>query len=255
MISTGRRRNGIVRVLIQIAFAFATVAIVFLFWGPAGAHNICPFAVAIVPSMYLAIGGKIFWLAGIVIGVLGIVSCLIFPRVFCGWVCPVGLLFEFFAWIGKKIGISAKPVPDWLNEKMRFFAFGILVFVIVFSFAKRYLTCQIGCPFFWCFAVGSVPLSLINILSLAVILILAFYMERSFCRYVCGYGAILQIFAPFSLFRIYRNIELCPSCKQCNVCPMGIDVMNKEFVRSAHCISCDKCIDKCPKGALSWVKR
>lgn len=254
MIRIERGRRKIVRVITQIAFLLATVAIVLLLWGTAGAHNICPFALAIAPTMWLRIGGKIFWLVGIIVGILGIISTLIFPRLFCGWVCPIGSFFEFLGWLGKKIAISAKPVPNWLNEKLRMFAFGVLIFILIFSFGQGFLTCRIGCPFFWSFALWSISIPALDIAVLSIIVILAFRLERSFCRYICVYGAILQIFAPLSVFHIYRNIELCPSCKECRVCPMGIDVMNAEFVRSAHCISCNKCINSCPKGALSWVK-
>jgi ferredoxin len=49
-------------------------------------------------------------------------------------------------------------------------------------------------------------------------------------------------------------------CVQCGVCsfncPMGIDVRRHvwrgEPVRDSHCLTCNQCVDRCPRGLLRF---
>ncbi|NYT19826.1 MAG: 4Fe-4S dicluster domain-containing protein, partial [Methanosarcinales archaeon] len=51
--------------------------------------------------------------------------------------------------------------------------------------------------------------------------------------------------------KIRRDHSLCNSCGVCDrVCPMWIDVSKKDVVRDTACISCMKCVQKCPVDAL-----
>ncbi len=244
------------RLAIQ-AFWFVLFVIVGrIVWGIGGSHNLCPWAIIEVPLLVARFGSELFYEIGMAIGSIGILAVILFPRPFCGWICPLGTLFDSIAFIGNKLHIQAKPLPHWLNERMRIFSYGIAVLLMVITFARGYLQCTIACPAFWICSAGEIPIGLVSIVLLVGILILSLRISRGFCRFICPYGALTAMLVPLSRRRIHRNIELCNSCESCRTaCPMGIDVMREIDVDSAHCISCNECVVACPKSGFSWKNR
>ncbi len=87
---------------------------------------------------------------------------------------------------------------------------------------------------------------------LAVILFMALFITRPFCRYLCPTGAMMGLVGQFSFLTVSRSATEClgptcdsPRCKQS--CPVGIDVMAKPFgpIHDAECLLCLDCVAKC----------
>ena len=244
------------RSIIQLFAAAMFITVCLSVWGVTGTHNLCPWAVIEVPILALRLNLGLFYEIGIAIGLIGIVGTLFYPRPFCGWICPLGTLFDILGDVGAKLKLAAKPVPHWLNEKMRVFAFGIAAILILLSFVRGSLACTIACPAFWLCSMWSMTIPLISLILLIGILVLSLRLKRGFCRYICPYGALTTLFVPISRYSIKRNLEVCNSCGLCkSACPMGIDVQNRLVVKSTHCISCSECIKSCKKNGLHWGKR
>ena len=245
-----------VRSIVQLFFLVVFVFLVRVLWGAAGAHNLCPWALVEVPALMLSLKVGIFFVGGVILGIIGIAATLFYPRPFCGWVCPLGTLFDFLGDLGKKIGFSAKQIPHWLNEKLRFFSYGVLGILVVMTFLTKRLVCIYGCPAFWICSAGRIAVPIITIVILAAVFILSLRVKRGFCRYICPYGALTALFVPLSMKKVRGNLEVCISCRICSkACPMGIDFLHDFDVNSAHCISCGECIDSCPKRTLFWGNR
>ncbi|RKZ35243.1 hypothetical protein DRQ33_00135 [bacterium] len=248
--------NNPLRSVIQLLFVVIFVVIVRYFWGFAGAHYVCPWALAEVPVLMIKLKTRLFFIWGIIIGIAGIAVTLVYPRVFCGWICPLGTLFEFLGNCGQKIGIHSHRIPHWLNEKMRIFSFGIIIILLVLTYFKGLLICQFACPAFWLCAMWKLSIPIVAIGFLILWLLLSVRVKRGFCRYVCPYGGLTSLFVPLSHFAVKMNLELCNNCGLCNkACPMGIDLTGNITVRSEHCIACNDCIKYCPKQSLYWGKR
>ncbi len=245
-----------IRLIVQLFSAACFIVIVGFVWGAAGVHNICPWTIVEVPILMLKLKLGVFYIAGIAIGIAGIVATFFYPRPFCGWLCPLGTLFDFLGDIGQKIGFSSKTIPHWLNERMRIFSYGVFALLVVLTFLKGTLVCTSACPAFWICTAGQIAMPVLTIIFLILILALSLRVKRGFCRYVCPYGALTAVFVPLSHYEVRGNLEVCNSCRICtNACPMGIDFLHDFEAKSAHCISCGECIASCPQKALFWGKR
>jgi len=68
-------------------------------------------------------------LPGLVFSLVMVVMTLILGRFFCGWVCPLGSLIDFFgAWRKKK-----RRLPDIMNAKIRKTKYVILAIIVFFA--------------------------------------------------------------------------------------------------------------------------
>lgn len=170
--------------------------------------------------------------------------------VFCGWLCPFGTIQRIAGKIGKRI--FGKRYNTFISKKQH----------NTFKYT-RYLVAIVG--------VGVVILAKIGVMdkilsdeithTLEIIAYIAITLSLTtknfYCKYFCKDGAIYSIFNVFKPKRIRRNTSSCVSCKKCdNICPMGIDISNKEAVKDIYCISCYQCTSICPiEDTLSIKKK
>jgi len=216
---------------------------------------LCPWTAIEVPLLMLRLHVNFVYLTGFIIGLLGLAATLVFPRPFCGWVCPLGTMFDFIGEIGRVTKIAAKPIPHWLNEKLRVFAYGVAIILILMTLVQGSLACISACPAFWICSKFSAGIPIITILFLFIILILSLRVKRGFCRFVCPYGALTGLLMPLTRYKIQGNLEVCINCRLCyRACPMGIDFLAEFEIKSPHCISCGECKMACPKCGLDWDK-
>jgi len=80
--------------------------------------------------------------------------------------------------------------------------------------------------------------------------------NRSYCRFICPYGATFGLLNKLGFFRIRLDREKCIDCGLCEqVCDMGIPVAaqgrGSGSVRTIEeCTGCARCVVSCPKNAL-----
>ncbi len=243
-----------IRLAIQ-SVSFAIFSYVILhFWGVAGAHRVCPFAAIEAPI--LALRHRIpldFFVIGIFLGIFFFLLSFVFPRAFCGWVCPIGFASRILGSIGRKLRLN-KTVPVKRNDKLAWFAFIVLICVALATFISGRLICMVGCPFFWGYAIWAMPIMPIAAGLITIFAIGSLFIERFFCRWFCPFGALLGIAGRFSIFAIRRKKECCSGCGLCYDCPMGT-LPKKSVVDGPMCISCMRCTGVCKAGCLSLEKR
>lgn len=185
-----------------------------------------------------------------------ILITIVFRSGFCGWLCPLGAISDGFRAIGKKIGgltslkSANKKYKKWvknnrgilykLDKGLRFLKYLLLIWILQAAFLD-----------FASISSGGILLALF-VLILAIVVVLNFFVDRAWCRYLCPVGATFGFVSLFSPTKVVRNEGACISCKLCTKnCPMGIDVANIVKVNDTECITCLKCIDACPvDGAL-----
>jgi polyferredoxin len=145
--------------------------------------------------------------------VLPVIFALLFGRVFCAGVCPMGALQEL---VNVKNFRLSRPVEAVLGIiPWIYLAFAVLYAVTRSSF----LICRFD-PFIGIFRMGG---DIGMILFGALMLVAAVFTGRPFCRFLCPYGALLSLFSRVSV----RRIKITPSC-----------------------INCDLCLDACPLNAI-----
>jgi polyferredoxin len=173
--------------------------------------------------------------------VAGIIALLaltfLFGRFFCGYLCPIGALFELaFRVPVPKVRIPWPRLP--LIIRMGVF---LLIVVAGVTFSIGVLN-PFGIREFF-----SLKSSVFSVVFLALILV-AIFVYRPFCQFVCPIGALAFGSGYFSLFKI-RRTTACISCGKCErACPT-CEAGRED--RKGECYLCRRCIDVCPvSGAL-----
>lgn len=225
---------------------------------------------------------------GIVIGLL--VLTLLFGRLYCSIICPLGILQDIFARFGK-IGKKNKYKYSFSkNHKILRITSLVLFFIILaipcvnfiahliapYSaygriatniFAPLYALCNNGLAYIaermdsylfysvdvWIKSILSLVIAIITCIGLAI---LAWRNGRTWCNNICPVGTILGFVSQYSVFKPIINTEKCNKCGLCSrTCKAAcIDSKNQEIDYS-RCVSCFNCIETCNKNAIEYKRR
>lgn len=143
--------------------------------------------------------------------ILPIIFALLFGRVFCAGVCPLGALQEI-------VNIRNYKLSKTVTGVLSIFPWIYLGFAVLFAITNSsFILCRYD-PFVGIFRLGGEwPLLIFGI----ILLIFSVFIGRPFCRFICPYGAILSLFASVSFFRIKITKKECINCQLChNACPV-----------------------------------
>ncbi len=205
--------------------------------------------------------------AGFIFMVLAMVSVLIVGRFFCSWGCHILALEDLSAWMLEKIGIRPKPVR---LRTLLLVPPGAMFYMFVWPQISRLIdgrempvlhitTDESGWASFitddfW----RNLPGPGVIIFTFFVVGFLIVYLlgSRSFCRYVCPYGALFSLadrVAP-------GKIVALGDCTQCGICTAkcSSDIrVHEELtvfgkVVSPSCLKDLDCVSSCPEGAIGF---
>lgn len=199
-----------------------------------------------------------------------LVACLVVPRAFCGYLCPLGTLIDLFDWcVGKRVlRFRVQRRGYWVHLKYYILTgvlvtslFGVLLagFVAAIPVVTRGLLfllgpLQLGVARGWYLVP---PMNAGHFVSLGLffsVFALGFLAPRFWCRYVCPSGAVFSV--ANRLRASSRSVDVtCISCDQCvQVCPF--DAIKPDFsTRFADCTLCQTCAGVCPTGAIEYKGR
>lgn len=219
-----------------------------------------------------------------ILTVLGLLT-LLFGRIYCSVICPLGVFQDIVAWIGS---FFQKKKKYGFRLEKRFLRIGFLIFFLVsalvgftagvllldpYSIFGRFMANLFSHLYYF----GNNALYLLTekfdigdfyyvnpfeenyfvlILSLCIlflILYLAIRFGRLYCNSVCPVGTILGFLARFSIFRIRIDHSKCNQCGLCaNQCKSSCIDDKDQKVDMSRCVVCFNCLGSCRQGALSW---
>ena len=202
-----------------------------------------------------ALTGSLITLA-VVLGVT-----VLWGRFFCGYLCTFGALQELLAFARKKLIPEVRRMPEKADKLLKYVKYGVLLAVVLLVWV---LQLPVDSTFSPWGVFGALLSGNLTVMGEAVptigfglllgILILSFFVERAFCRYLCPLGALFTPLSAGRLFRIRRLETACTGCQQCTrTCAMGVTVHEDDFVRSGECIDCMRCMAVCRPQALRPV--
>ena len=219
-----------------------------------------------------------------------LILTLLFGRVYCSVICPLGVMQDIISWIhGKtkkknRFRFSYSPAKKWLRYAV------LVAFVVALVLGAHSLVAlvapysaygriasnllapiyQWGNNFFAWIAerAGSYAFYSVDVwikstatfavaaATLVVVGFLAWKNGRTWCNTICPVGTVLGFFAKFSLFAPVINTEKCRNCGLCGKqCKAACINMKEHEIDLSRCVACMDCIDTCKEGAISYARR
>jgi MauM/NapG family ferredoxin protein len=229
--------------------------------------------------------------AALFLSLATIALTLVFGRVFCGWICPLGSMNNAVSILSR----SKKNSPGKLYRLKYYILFFILAAAFFgiqmagildpLSLFARSLTINVY-PF-----VNSVFMSMLGLIEqyapagaadisgrvysalrgtvlpfievhygqsmliggiFIIILLMNIIEKRFWCRYLCPLGALLGLLSKFAPFGV-KVSNGCVSCGACSKPCQGDAVMDNGSARmKTECLVCMDCDDPCPNGAVQF---
>ena len=217
---------------------------------------------------------------GVIIGLVAIT--LVLGRIYCSVICPLGVLQDVFAWMGKK---AKKNRYSYSKAKSRLRYAVLVVFVVLMVLGLAGVATLIA-PYsafgriaqsllqpLWMWGnnllammaeradsyafysvdvwLKSLPVLIIAVVTTVVLFVLAWRGGRTYCNTICPVGTVLGFVSRFSLLKIRIEEDKCIKCGLCakNCKASCIDFKNMK-VDYSRCVDCFDCIGKCKKGAI-----
>ncbi|MDF7799892.1 4Fe-4S binding protein [Pontiellaceae bacterium B1224] len=144
-----------------------------------------------------------------------LIFALLFGRVFCAAVCPLGAIQE-------AVAIKPVKVPLAVEKVLSIFPY-IYLGLAMLSVAMNagFIICQYD-PFVGFFRLGA---SFSMLIFGALMLLIGIFVARPYCRFLCPYGVLLNWCSKLS----WKHATITPS----------------------ECIDCKLCADSCPYNAIN----
>ena len=194
---------------------------------------------------------------GIVVFVVSTVGfVVVFGRVLCGFVCPMGLAQDVMHKIRQATKVEGIAMTERMYQALVPIRWVMLLLMIGLSFVGGNF-----CNF--CPAIALTPVAAGLSVSLyasgflmVFVLIASFFKRRFFCT-ICPLGYLMGLAYRVQPFRITKDCTACTECGACyEACPMGIKQLyterEKTDVTDVSCIMCGECVRCCPEDrALS----
>jgi polyferredoxin len=193
--------------------------------------------------------------------IVTIIATLLFGRVWCGWICPLGAILQLYGPVG------TRKVQSWF----RMIKYGLLIVLFIMalfgSLAFMWLdpitilVRGVSDPISVVLGIIEMPglkvATLLSTLMLVLVLGLNLLEKRFWCRYLCPLGALLGLGSKFDWIRRRVNENSCVKCGDCvKTCPMG--AINPDTIKNdpAECVMCLDCADApCPKTAITYGRQ
>ena len=139
--------------------------------------------------------------AQIVMGVLLFVGVLLFSKLFCSFICPIGTVSEFLGKLGDKLKVrlTIKGIPDKILRSIKY----ILLFITVYyTLQSNELFCKKFDPYYALASGFDIDVVVLYaIITIAIVILGSIFIRLFWCKYLCPLGAISNIFK-FSFFFI-----------------------------------------------------
>lgn len=174
---------------------------------------------------------------------VGIVATAFFMgRFFCGYICPIGAMQDFFKYVGSKLRLKEVKFSN-KPELLKYIVLIVIMVLSIFGMGNlvsplspwlAYLNIFIGAKL----QIGALILLLIMLISL--------FGRRIFCRYFCPLGAFQSLLYAIGPLKIKKGNCDCSYCLK--NCPVSEEFRSTEKEISPECINCLKCINTCIKN-------
>ena len=220
---------------------------------------------------------------------LWVVLTLVFGRVYCSVICPLGVFQDVVSWFSgrrkkKKYRFSYSPAVSWL----RYGVLGLFIIAMIagigsvvallapYSSYGRIVSNLFAPVYQWgnnvlaYFAersdsyafyetsvwLKSLPTFIIAAGTFVVLVVLAWRNGRTYCNTICPVGTVLGFFSRYSLFRPEIDAEKCTNCSLCSrKCKAACINYKDHRIDYSGCVAWMDGNGTCKRGASGYKYR
>lgn len=218
--------------------------------------------------------------------VLLVVLTLVFGRVYCSVICPLGVFQDAVSWVAGKVKKNRFRYSKAINV-LRYIVLALFMaallsgagFVVVkllapYSAYGRMVSSllqpiyiginnglaliaeRVGSYAFYSVDVWmkSVPVFVVAGLTFLVLVVLAWRGGRTYCNTICPVGTLLSFISRFAWLKPTIDTARCNGCGLCERNCKASCIHSKEHaIDYSRCVVCMDCINKCKRGAIRYV--
>lgn len=214
-----------------------------------------------------------------------IILTLVFGRIYCSIICPLGILQDVEWRIANKF--HKKNRATFSKEK-KWLRYGVLALFVVLMVAGLGGIAALLAPYssygriaqnlfqpVWLLGnnllamaaehldsyafyskdvwLRSLPTFVVAAITFMAIATLAWRGGRTYCNTICPVGTVLSFFSRFSWLKIYFDADKCKKCSLCTKnCKASCIDFKHHYVDHSRCVTCGDCLTKCRFGALHY---
>jgi ferredoxin len=219
--------------------------------------------------------------------ILVIIITLLFGRIYCSFLCPLGILQDFMGFV-RNLMPGKKPKYKYTKPHnsvrysilgiliISFFIFDILLVNILDPYANfGRMASNLYQPIFiilnnffskileiaginWIQNITQKEFSSLPFIFSLSVLILIIWMVykngRLYCNSVCPVGAILGLLSKVSFLKIRILDSSCTQCGKCQTtCKANCISVKSKSIDESRCVSCFNCISSCSESAIGFT--
>lgn len=180
---------------------------------------------------------------------------LIFGRIYCSTVCPLGALID----LGSRMRPQARPYR-WsrpLNAlRLSSFTLGAILLALHIPAARNWIDPYgLYVTLVNSLTAGSVGLAAIIAATIVGALgYVAYRRGRLFCNSLCPLAAPLGLIARNAAFHIDINTDRCTQCRLCvDACKAQCINLDDHVADMSRCVVCFNCLPVCPNEAIAYT--
>ncbi|MDE6317513.1 MAG: 4Fe-4S binding protein [Muribaculaceae bacterium] len=229
---------------------------------------------------------KLKWIANIqIVPVISSVSAsllvmwllvtLVFGRVYCSMVCPLGIVQDLFARLPRISRRQQSRHPysfHGANNRFRYVWLAVIIGSVIagtsmllalfdpYTAFSRFMTYLlrplIAAASGKTVVAGTLAGTGIAIVTFVAVAVVAIRRGRFICNTVCPVGSILSIVSRHSVYRMDINTDTCINCGRCEqVCKAECIDYKQHTVDMSRCVVCFNCTAECENGAITYTSR
>lgn len=189
--------------------------------------------------------------------IVWLVATLVFGRIYCSTVCPVGTLTDLSSWLTRTKKKHYSYCAPYSRTRI-----SILTIAIVCSIAGVTAVVSILDPysaFSRVVTAATRPVAtglaglVIAAATLTVIIVTAHRRGRLICNTLCPVGTLLGGVSKMSLYHADINTDLCTNCGKCaDRCPAQCINITDHTIDVSRCVVCFDCMAVCPNDAITY---
>lgn len=206
--------------------------------------------------------------------VVWLIITLLFGRIYCSTICPLGTLQDIFA---RSTRISSKPRRYSYTKPVPRLRYLFLIIMLAammiqnaicislldpdteFAIICRSLVSPLLKPFGITLPPELLPAIPGVILALSVVTALFIFAARNgrtACNTVCPVSTALGLVSRYSVFQIDIDTDKCINCGLCaDACKGQCIKLPDHVVDGSRCVTCFSCLPVCPNDAIHFTTR